>query len=217
MLPARQEWTRNWPAPHSYRENPEAIVEWLESAPRGVQIEGPMREWGHSQDGVWTVDEYRSGQAPTKVGRFTSQELFDRWARYGLGWHVVRPQITTGELHRMVTGSSAKVIDQALDVLSGAETALWASFGLKPQPYNICDKRECRWRRLSDEFGWWDDDSEWQDALDEAGGDPAETDIMYSGEIYGTSVWKTDTHTACALNDGCGNRDVYIFRNKNEV
>ena len=109
---------------------------------------------------------------------------------------------------------------QALDMLWKAKVALWQHFGHeRPLTYNIVNKLDSRWRDYGGggEIGWWNDDSEWQDALDEAGGDPYDAEVMYSGDVYGTSVWRTETHTMAVLNDGCGNRDAYVFTNALKV
>lgn len=40
---------------------------------------------------------------------------------------------------------------------------------------------------------------------------------MYDGDIYGTSVWTTSEFTVAILDNGCGDRDAYLFDNKNRV
>ena len=108
-------------------------------------------------------------------------------------------------------------ITQALDALAKAEKTIWSHFDLEPQALNIMDKRNCRWRQGIQDVGWWETDLDWSDAITEAGGDLEDVEPLYAGDIYGTSIWSSRTYTLFVLDDGCGNRDAYVFLNSMEV
>lgn len=114
--------------------------------------------------------------------------------------------------HTMLTrreGASSNALAKAFDALVEANDTIWAHFGLDPGPYVILDRRESFWVQETRTFEWSDDLI--------VGGDPADWEATYSGDIRGTSVWSTADYTLTILYDGCGNKDAYVFANKNKV
>jgi len=71
--------------------------------------------------------------------------------------------------------------------------------------HNVIINIEDKWTDYGQQHGEiaWDFDSEW----------------MYSFETYGTSKWisKDEKYTLFVGDDGCGNRDCYIFLNELKV
>lgn len=109
-------------------------------------------------------------------------------------------------------------LNDVMDQINDLTQKFWEHFGLEGSMfYNISDMRDCFWDQGSREFSWWSAD-ELQDAKDESGSDdPDDWDRMYSGHIYGTSVWTTPEFTVAVLDNGCGDRDAYLFANKNRI
>jgi hypothetical protein len=104
-----------------------------------------------------------------------------------------------------------------MDQMNENIKVFWKSFGTDPMPYNICDMRDYFWIQSRRQFSWWDTES-LQTAKDESGSDdPNDWDPYYAGVVYGTSVWTTSDFTVAVLDDGCGNRDAYLFTNKNKA
>lgn len=100
---------------------------------------------------------------------------------------------------------------QLLKTLAETEASIAAKFGLKDIWHNLVD--------CTDKV-FVADNSELEKAYEFQYAD-TESEITegdcYSIEVYGTSVWISDDEqyllTAC--NDGCGNRDMYLFALKN--
>jgi len=108
-------------------------------------------------------------------------------------------------------------IGQALDTLATVEKVIWSHFDLEPQALNIMDKRNCRWSQGIQDIGWWETDLDWSAAITEAAGNLEDVEPTGSGDVYRTSIWSTKSYTLFVLDDGCGNRDAYIFLNSNKV
>ena len=77
--------------------------------------------------------------------------------------------------------------------------------------YNLCIHIDDKWSDYGSEHssvGW-----EYQESAD------GEGDFMYGMEVYGTSRWesKDGKYTLFVGDDGCGNRDCYIFANENKI
>lgn len=169
--------------------------------------------------------ELEGKKYPVVVRGKVSENVVDFWIvefEDGPPDGVVYPYSCAPALHTMLSrreGTSASALAKALDALASADTLVWAHFGIGPQPYNICDMQKCFWLQDGTRtFGWWDDENQLRDANHAAeSDDPEDWDVMYSGEVYGTSVWVTADYTLAVLNDGCGNRDAYVFTNKNKV
>jgi hypothetical protein len=162
---------------------------------------------------------------PVVVRGKVSENVVDFWIvefEDGPPDGVVYPYSCAPALHtqlsRRVEGSKG-ALAKALDALAGADNIIWAHFGLESQCYNILDYRACFWAQEGTRtIGWWDGESQLQDAKNAAeSDDPEDWEAMYSGEIRGTSVWVTADYTMAVLHDGCGNQDAYIFANKNKV
>ena len=117
--------------------------------------------------------------------------------------------------HTMLTRREVFLVDvlaKDLFAISDGRGRILEHFGLNELFYNICDMRECYWKAEKHSFGWWDGEDQVEAAKDEAeSDDPADWEAMYSKKIYGTSVWSTAEYTLAVLNDGCGNRDAYLF------
>ena len=108
-------------------------------------------------------------------------------------------------------------LNEVMDQINDLTEKFWKHFGESPLPYNICDMRGRFWAQGHQEFSWWSAD-ELQTAKDGSGSDdPLDWDPMYAGDIYGTSVWTTSEFTVAILDNGCGDRDAYLFDNKNRV
>ena len=107
-------------------------------------------------------------------------------------------------------------INDAMDAYTAAEEALWAHFGMCPLPYNICDCRESPWLEQDQEIGWREPPGELE-AQQENSDDPDDLEFEYAGEFYGTSIWRSDTHTIAILDNGGGSRDAYLFLNSKRI
>ena len=119
---------------------------------------------------------------------------------------------------RVVLQAPTRTLEEAMDTLTDADKTIWAHFGLDPMPYNLCDMRMNPWvRQGARSVGWWESTEQLQQVQEVAeSDDPEDWDIMYGGTIYGTSLWSTAEYTVAVLDDGCGNRDAYLFANKNK-
>ena len=80
-----------------------------------------------------------------------------------------------------------------------------------PVWHGVCINTEDSWTdygQQHDSVGWYIQEDD--DGCKEA---------MYSMEVYGTSRWESSDgkYTLFVGNDGCGNRDCYIFKNSLRV
>ena len=76
--------------------------------------------------------------------------------------------------------------------------------------YNIILMLEEKWT----DYGAGHDEIGWEPLIDEEG---VMDGFNYSCDIYGTSRWEKDDFVMVVGGDGCGNRDIYIFRKSNKV
>lgn len=86
---------------------------------------------------------------------------------------------------------------------SNARDALGDYFGTSID-YDVFDCTTDEWNDYGDKFGSVG-----------YGGDGFDPD--YAFEVYGTSRWEARGYTMFVGDDGCGNRNIYIFDNDNKV
>lgn len=109
-------------------------------------------------------------------------------------------------------------LNDVMDQINDLTENFWKHFGVSPVPYDICDMRGCSWVQRGREFGWWEYEAQLQNEKTTSGSDdPGDWDPMYTGDVYGTSVWTTSEFTVAVLDNGCGDRDAYLFDNKNRI
>lgn len=119
LLPHDAAWYKSWSGPDATRSE---TLAWLNSTPFGKSVEGPEREvasnQGHKEgEARWHLGHYKRGpnygmaevRNPNSAdGYFTSAELYAHWQNTGMGWSVVRPSISTQDLHLILTGQESR-------------------------------------------------------------------------------------------------------------
>lgn len=82
-------------------------------------------------------------------------------------------------------------------------TEIATNFGLDSLWYNLIIYVDCPWDGSSREFSWSED---------------GEDGSYSSCDVYGTSEWvsKCGNYTLYVGDNGCGDRDMYLFSNANK-
>ena len=86
---------------------------------------------------------------------------------------------------------------------SEARGAIGEFFDDAPMWYDLIDHTDEVWTDYGEEH-------------DSIGFDLEDDEFQYSFEVYGTSRWEKEGYVLFVGNDGCGNRDLYLFKTANK-
>lgn len=113
-----------------------------------------------------------------------------------------------------VTRTNNKIMEfkEALKQYQNFRSFLGDYFDCGELWYNLIDHTDCIWGEWPNSgFGWSEPDDN-----DPLPGDD-DFEFMYGAELYGTSRWEKNGYVLFVGDDGCGNRDMYLFDNNKKV